>query len=433
MPTSSVAVQARRRPTLARVGLRVALLTVLLTVLLGLPPTSPAGAAPGDPGDPGNPPDSATGADSDLEEKRDEARQIEAEVERLGREAAIVLEEYHLASGALEEADTRLRGVRSRVSGLRAAVEASEAMADARILDLYRGTNSPAVALSYLDVDDVQRLGTMHKYARTLAADDRARIDELSVRQRALLEEEAHLEEARAEVATQEQELRQRRNEVEAAMERRQATLARAEGEIATLIEEERQRRAAEEARRAREELARQQAAEEEARRAEERRAAEEEARRRAAESEVGTDVAPATTTTTRPADMGSGSRPTAPAPSPHPNAQVAVGEAKAQLGKPYQWAGNGPETFDCSGLTKWAWAAAGVSIPRSSQTQFAGLPKVAFDAIQPGDLLFYGSPIHHVGIYIGNGEMVNAPYTGTTVRIDSIYRRDFAGAARPG
>jgi cell wall-associated NlpC family hydrolase len=111
----------------------------------------------------------------------------------------------------------------------------------------------------------------------------------------------------------------------------------------------------------------------------------------------------------------------------------VAVEAARSRLGQPYQWGAGGPDSFDCSGLTSWAWSQAGVGIPRSSGAQYAGLPKVDRANLRPGDLLFFGSPIHHVGIYAGGGEMIEAPYSGQVVRYRSIDRRDYVGAARPG
>jgi cell wall-associated NlpC family hydrolase len=78
-----------------------------------------------------------------------------------------------------------------------------------------------------------------------------------------------------------------------------------------------------------------------------------------------------------------------------------------------------------------WAWARGGVSLPHSSQAQYDVLPHVSRSDIQPGDLTFYGSPIHHVGIYVGNGQMVEASETGTPVRYAGIHRRDLVGAGR--
>ncbi|MCA1824037.1 MAG: NlpC/P60 family protein [Frankia sp.] len=107
------------------------------------------------------------------------------------------------------------------------------------------------------------------------------------------------------------------------------------------------------------------------------------------------------------------------------------MSEAYRQLGKPYEWAASGPDSFDCSGLTMWVWAKAGVSLPHSSRAQFDMGRHVSIAEIQPGDLTFYGSPIHHVGIYIGNGNMISAPQTGDYVKIQAAFRSDYVGAVR--
>jgi cell wall-associated NlpC family hydrolase len=123
------------------------------------------------------------------------------------------------------------------------------------------------------------------------------------------------------------------------------------------------------------------------------------------------------------------------------PAARKAVAVALAQLGSPYVWGAEGPSTFDCSGLTSFAYAAAGVTIPRVSRAQYAayaGMRSVDPLHLVPGDLVFFadnpGNPgtIHHVGMYIGKGMMVEAPYTGAVVRTSSIWRSSYAGAVRP-
>ena len=106
---------------------------------------------------------------------------------------------------------------------------------------------------------------------------------------------------------------------------------------------------------------------------------------------------------------------------------------AQSQLGVPYRYAASEPGVgFDCSGLTMWAWAQAGVRLPHSSAMQFSSLTPVPLDHIQPGDLVAFGTPVHHIGIYIGNGQMIHAPQTGRDVMVASIYRRDLRGAVRP-
>ena len=117
----------------------------------------------------------------------------------------------------------------------------------------------------------------------------------------------------------------------------------------------------------------------------------------------------------------------------------VAANWALTQLGKPYLWGGAGPDSYDCSGLTMMAWAHAGVQLLHYTGYQWEEGPHVPLTGLQRGDLLFYAtdnadpSTIHHVGIYIGNGMMVDAPYTGAFVRIDSIYAPGVPiGAVRP-
>jgi peptidoglycan DL-endopeptidase CwlO len=111
-----------------------------------------------------------------------------------------------------------------------------------------------------------------------------------------------------------------------------------------------------------------------------------------------------------------------------------AVAFAYAQIGKPYEWGATGPNSFDCSGLTMSAWAAAGVSIPRISYDQMSQLPSVSTSALQPGDILgFAGNS--HVGIYVGSGYLIDAPQTGSDVEkvaLSGWYRSELDGAVRP-
>jgi peptidoglycan DL-endopeptidase CwlO len=125
------------------------------------------------------------------------------------------------------------------------------------------------------------------------------------------------------------------------------------------------------------------------------------------------------------------------PAPvSPPPasgRAQAAVSYALAQLGDPYVYGAAGPDAFDCSGLTMAAWAAAGVSIPHSASMQVGAGTPVSISELMPGDLVFYYSPISHVGMYIGNGQVVHAPHTGSVVQIVPLNSMPISTAVRIG
>ncbi|MDT9593795.1 NlpC/P60 family protein [Nocardioides zeae] len=106
---------------------------------------------------------------------------------------------------------------------------------------------------------------------------------------------------------------------------------------------------------------------------------------------------------------------------------------ALAQVGKSYVYGASGPNSFDCSGLTSMAWAQAGVSLPRSSKAQYSAGTKVSRSELQPGDLVFYYSPISHVGIYIGDGQIVHAANPRTGVEVTSVGSMPYSGAVRPG
>jgi cell wall-associated NlpC family hydrolase len=117
----------------------------------------------------------------------------------------------------------------------------------------------------------------------------------------------------------------------------------------------------------------------------------------------------------------------------------VIVADAEAYLGTPYVWGGENPRTgFDCSGLVQWVYAEADISLPRVAQDQYDAGPHLAAGAtLYPGDLVFFGSgpsDVEHVGIYVGNGEMIDAPYTGAVVRFDRVATvpLGYVGATRP-
>ncbi|TKJ18642.1 C40 family peptidase [Blastococcus sp. CCUG 61487] len=117
-----------------------------------------------------------------------------------------------------------------------------------------------------------------------------------------------------------------------------------------------------------------------------------------------------------------------APAPAP---AQVAVDTAYAQVGKGYQYGGSGPDSFDCSGLTQFAYRAAGIELPHSSRAQSEmGVTVHPYD-MQPGDLVFFYSPVSHVGIYIGDSKMVHAGSESTGVEITDVGMPGFTVAKR--
>jgi cell wall-associated NlpC family hydrolase len=111
----------------------------------------------------------------------------------------------------------------------------------------------------------------------------------------------------------------------------------------------------------------------------------------------------------------------------------AAVRYAMAQVGDAYVWGATGPSAYDCSGLTMMAWAQAGVGLPHSSSAQQSSGRRVAESDLQPGDLVFYYSPVHHVGMYIGNGQIVHAANPSAGVTVAGLHSMPYMGATRPG
>jgi cell wall-associated NlpC family hydrolase len=128
-----------------------------------------------------------------------------------------------------------------------------------------------------------------------------------------------------------------------------------------------------------------------------------------------------------------------ADSPAPGRTAAAAVRAALSQVGKPYRWGATGPASFDCSGLTRFAYTAAGLSLPRTSRQQWSAGRHLEVADLRPGDLVFWAhdpanpATIHHVGMYVGQGLMVHAPHTGALVRVDPMRPSGYAGATRPG
>jgi peptidoglycan DL-endopeptidase CwlO len=120
-------------------------------------------------------------------------------------------------------------------------------------------------------------------------------------------------------------------------------------------------------------------------------------------------------------------------APAPNRGAATAIAEAMRQLGKPYVFGTNGPDTFDCSGLTQWAWAKAGVAMDHYTGSQANQFPRISVDQLQPGDLVFFNVDLGHMGMYIGNDQIIQAPRTGDVVKITTLNRGNVVVAVRPG
>jgi cell wall-associated NlpC family hydrolase len=350
-------------------------------------------------------------------DKRREAQQIADRIEALGDRAADLGEKANDARLALDGADAAVAKAQAQLAVLE------------RRLGVMRASLSRFAVRSYIYADQTGGLaGLLSGTSVTAGAAQRQGYEgivlgahtDMTDDVKALVEDAAAHRVALAAA-------RQRQADVAASFERakRDANNALAEqrklltqtrGELATLVAQERVRRAAAAAAAA-------------------RAAVQGVTRQRSlgtASVSVTRKVAARPTTTPR--VLVTKSQPQAAPidiPPTSSGAAAAVRAALSQLGKPYRFAAAGPDAYDCSGLTMWAWAHAGVSMPHGSVAQYGMFPHVPLSAMQPGDLVVFYSDLHHVGLYIGGGMMVHAPRTGDVVRVAAVGPHAM-GAARP-
>ncbi|MEA3077564.1 MAG: peptidoglycan DL-endopeptidase CwlO [Actinomycetota bacterium] len=352
-----------------------------------------------------------------ISDKQAEATRIQRQLEAQSERVSILAEDYDEARVQVATIEQQLQSSQAKVATTDAQAGEIRGRLKAQAVAAYvRGGSSQAIAL-LADAKRTDDLAVRGQYVRTVTSGAADVLDELKAVRMQLDEQRAALDAARADARQSAALAESKRRAAATAEAEQKATLAKVQGELGALVAAEAKRRAEAEAKRVQAELAAKKA------------------RDAAASAAAAARNRPSTATpsgTTRgAAPTGSavaGSTATGP---PAAGADAAVAEAKRQIGKPYQYGSPGPDSFDCSGLTSFAWRAGGKSLPHSSRAQWSATSRVAIGDVQPGDILFYGNPIHHVGIYVGDGQMVEASETGVPVRYASIYRRDLVGAGR--
>jgi cell wall-associated NlpC family hydrolase len=293
---------------------------------------------------------------------------LEDQLDRQNREADALVEQYNQSNEALKKLRRSLKGLRAEASGAEDDLRKLQATLGARASAAYTQGAGSAVA-AVLGSDDPAAAIARVQVLDLLAAHDGDLMDQLGVAGQAFDERKRNLVAAEKAQAAEVERFAAKKAEVERAADKTRALLARM----------------------------------------------------RAAD---------------RPAAPSAPSSPVAPPPSGgggggSGSAAAAVAYARAQVGKPYCYGGSGPGCFDCSGLTLMAWAQAGVSLPHSSASQYNVGRRISASELQPGDLIFYYSPISHVSIYIGGGQRISATHTGDYVRVQSL-GSSIVGYARP-
>ena len=312
-----------------------------------------------------------------LQEKAD---RIAADIDRLDERTNALAEQYNDAVINLDALKTKLAETQQQVGEARAALESNRSAAVEAARRSFVGSAGGDGSFLGGGGGELEAESRRETYLSTRHDSSEQAIEDVSAAQQDLAERQAQLDAAKSKVD-------QPAPDLDASKQQLDTTIA------------EQARRAA--------------AAEAAAKAAADAAAAQSRQARRPSAA-----VAVQPNGSTRPAAP---STPRAVTPPPA-GAPRAVEVALAQQGDPYRWAASGPDAFDCSGLVMYAYAAAGRSLPHSSRSLRGMTRSLSADELQPGDLVFGGSPVHHVGIYIGNGQMVHAPHSGDVVRVASIY-----------
>jgi len=336
----------------------------------------------------------------EIEAKRAAAASAQADLDRMNDELEVRVEEYNAITEALEQTRAEIRETQALLEAARRQLTAASDQLARRATSIYKdgGTGMLDVLLgtrSFQDlivrVDLAVRINRQDAALVASVKDAKVRVE---TTERALQTREAEQTSLRGQAEA-------RREQIEAAIAEQEAYVATLDKEIKRLVAEEQERQ---------------------------RRLAEERARQAAAAAAA---YRSAGRTAAEPSELGPG----------HPE---VVPIALSYLGVPYVWGGSSPAGFDCSGLCQYVYASIGIGLPRTSRSQYTVGQHIArdrLDLLVPGDLVFFGTDgdpgqIHHVGVYVGDGNYLHAPQQGEVVRVSSLVERierraDYVGASR--
>lgn len=340
----------------------------------------------------------AVPSNAKIRAKQAEARQAETKLQDLNDDLELKQTDLEAVNGALQATRDQIAVSEQQLVAAQASFDEAQAQLADRADAIYRGGSVDLVEV-LLGTSSFEDFITRLDLLNRITASDADLVARVETARNSVAQTKAALENRESEEIALREQAQVKTDLVKAAVERQSAYIASLTAEIKKLVRDEADRQA-----RLAAELA-----------------------RRAAEA--------ASHPSTRPSDAG-------PLGASHPDAVVT---AKRLLGAPYLWGGTTPAGFDCSGFVQYAYRQVGISLPRTSRSQFGigqFIPPSRTDLLEPGDLVFFGyggdsTKIHHVGMYVGGGVFIHAPGTGDFVKYSSLMdrittRADYVGAVRP-
>jgi len=335
-------------------------------------------------------------ADPSLGELRTKAAQLREQLDRLAVAQQLAVEEYDEAQQALDAATTDQVIATTRLQDAERSASGAMSASAQRARAIYMSGGTIGMAATVLEATSINDALSRWRALQTIVQGDAAAVQVTDTAVEDQARQTTDAEQARSQTRARQARASRALARVQATLDEQKALLAATDFRVVELAQAE-------------------------------RRQAEESARLQAAQlaSQAGIGLT---------WDDGSAGSPAAPTAV----AARAIAAARSRLGAPYVWGATGPSSFDCSGLTQWAYRQAGLVIPRTSRQQYAGLPHVPLDQLAPGDLVFYATDvsnpatIHHVGMYLGGGLSIYAPETGDVVKIGAVGYGRIIGAVRP-
>jgi cell wall-associated NlpC family hydrolase len=319
-----------------------------------------------------------------LSNARAQAAQIAAQLQADATRVDQITQQYEADQARVQQLDAQIQKTRDAIASDQAQVSSDQVRLRRQAIAAYISSGDDG-ALSSIFASGGQNAVVAGQYRDVASGNISDSIDNLNLAEKNLAAQEQQLQATEAAAQTALDEVASEKQAAENAVASQEATLSEVKGQIASLV---RQAQAAQQA---------------------------------AQHAAFVSRVNAAANVSNLPAAGG---------------ASTAVRAAESQIGVPYRWGGEQPGVgFDCSGLTQWSWGQAGVGIPRTAQDQYDAIAHVSLGDLQPGDLLFWGGgtgDISHVAMYVGGGDVVQAPYTGTDVQITPIWNNGLVGAGRP-
>lgn len=349
---------------------------------------------------------SSTARADTLSSDQAEASAITAKLAQLSQAEDAADERYDQDQITLGNDEARQQAAQAAESRAAASVAAKRRILQQAAVNAYV-EGGQASSIAQLIQSDAAEIGAQESYLDSVVDSQQAAVDGFKQAEAALGIQEAAFARASRAASAQVQAVAATKTELASTVDQEQSTLSSVKGQIASIV-----------------------AADEQA--AEEIQAAKAKAAYEAQQQALAAQAAEAAQGggSDGSGDMGDTSVGNLP-PAPNPGAAAAIQYAEEQLGKPYQYGAAGPDSFDCSGLTMMAWEAGGVSLPHSAAEQWDDTTRVSYSQLEPGDLVFFYQPVDHVGIYVGNDTMIDAPHTGADVEYDSIWWSGLDGFGR--